>query len=444
MAISVSDLGSVNDTGTDDSSWAFGSFGAEASDRILVALMSFEDAASDYSISGNVVIGGVTANKLQSSTASSERSLAAIGTALVPTGASGSVTADTSESITTDQVCTLLRIVGASSATPYDTATAAGSGTGTTISVTIDCPAGGIVIATYAQASFDEETVTWTLANEVDDEQSTDGNLRHSVAYEIFATAQTGLTVTATKSGTGSTDRSIAVISLSPVAGYTLVQSGGSFSLTGGTNTLTAQRKLVQSGGSFSLTGGSVAFTKGFTMVAAGGSFSLTGGNATFPLTRKLAMAGGSFSLAGGDTGLFAGRKIVATGGLFSLAGGDAALTAQRILAAAGGSFALTGGDAALRKGFTLSMLGGSFDLAGGDIDFIYVPTTPDSPVVQGGHFGGAYVPRKKKWRKVESLEALDQAIRETMRPDLIVLKDGTVIPVNAIELDDEEILLLL
>lgn len=220
---------------------------------------------------------------------------------------------------------------------------------------------------------------------------------------------------------------------------YSLAMSGGSFTLTGGTNTLTAQRKLVTSGGSFSLTGGDTTFRKGFTMVASGGSYSLTGGATSLLAARKLTAAGGSYSLTGGATGLLAGRKIVATGGLFSLTGGDAALTAQRILSAAGGSFALTGGTAGLLAGRLLTATGGTFALTGGDVDFVYVPSA--GSIVTGGHFG--LLPRKRKWRKVD-LETLDQTIRETMRPDLIVLKDGTKVPVYPIDMDDEEILLLL
>lgn len=377
MAISVSDLGDVEDTGNDNqANFTFGSFGAEASDRYLIACVLARDTGTVVSASA-VTIGGVSASIFQSPT-TAVGSLAVIAIALVPTGSSGDVVVDWSEAMANDQNCTLLRATGLSGTTRYDDDGVEISTTGTSISGTVDWPAGGLVVGAFRTGTTNLASgVTWTgLGTEDSDGAPSDG-ARYSVAHEVKGSAATGQTITAASTvGANQTARSLAVAVFSASSGYSLAQDGGSFTLTGGTNTLTAQRKLVTSGGSFALTGGDTTFRKGFSMVASGGSYSLTGGDATFPLTRKLAMAGGSFAFSGGDTGLLAARKLVADSASFSLTGGDAALTVQRYLAMAGGAIALTGGQANLLAQRLMAAGVGEFVLTGGDVEFTYEPSS--------------------------------------------------------------------
>jgi hypothetical protein len=78
----------------------------------------------------------------------------------------------------------------------------AGNTSTTAASVTINCPAGGAIIAgSFSAKSGSAATTVWTGITEKYDE-SPDAGMEHSGAASTFATTQTALTVTATYSAT--------------------------------------------------------------------------------------------------------------------------------------------------------------------------------------------------------------------------------------------------
>ncbi len=212
--IAVDDLGTLEDTGTDSqSNFAFGSFGAAAADRTLIAIITTRDSFSDDFTATAVTIGGVSATLLQTANPSTTTQTV-IAIAAVPTGASGSVVVDWSEAIGNDQLCTLLRVTGLGSLTPYDSDPVISDGNNTTLSGTIDCPARGLVIAGAAVSG--SRTFTPSLANEAADQAGSDIGHSHSVSWEIFPSAQTGLAVSATPNSIAS-DKTMVVAAFSPL-----------------------------------------------------------------------------------------------------------------------------------------------------------------------------------------------------------------------------------
>lgn len=213
MAIAVSDLGTLEDTGTDQSSFSFGSFGAEASDRYLIALVHVRDGATNYTATA-CTIGGVSAD-IRFDNAGAHLPNVVVAVALVPTGASGTVTVTWSEAITNDQNCTLYRVTGLANSTLYDSATDGASTLRTSASGSIDCPAGGLIIGLVSRGGVSDATHAWTnLANETEDKVSTDAAVSLSNAYEVFASAQTNLSVSV--SWTTSSGVSFGVVSFAP------------------------------------------------------------------------------------------------------------------------------------------------------------------------------------------------------------------------------------
>jgi hypothetical protein len=210
--ITVADLGTLEDTGSDaQSNFSFGSFGEEAPDRVLIALITARDSFSDDFTASAVTIGGVAATLFQTANPNTTtQSVLAI--AAVPAGASGSVVVDWSEAIGSDQLCTLLRVTGLRSLTPYDTDAQVSDGNNTTLSGTIDCRAGGLVVAVAAVSG--SRTFTPSLANEAADQAGTDIGHSQSVSWEIFASQQTGLTVSATP-GAIASDKTIVIAAFS-------------------------------------------------------------------------------------------------------------------------------------------------------------------------------------------------------------------------------------
>jgi hypothetical protein len=371
MAVAVSDLGTVEDTGNDSqSNFSFGSFGAEASDRYLIALISGRDGANNFTAS-SVTIGGVSASIAAQVTNTNTAVQSVIAIAAVPTGASGSVVVDWSEALVEDQVCTLLRVTGLASATAYDTDSGEDTANDTSLAGTIDCEAGGLVVAISGNTS--NRTSSWSLANEVSDQATTDGGVYQSAAYEIFASAQTGLSVTNTLSGP-SNNKNIAIAAFSPVTSvaYTLDCDAGTFTLTGQAAALTTQFKTDADRGTFTLTGIDAELKQGYGIVAEVGSFTLTSYSADLTAAQSLLAEAGAFTLTGNDADLSAGYQIAADLGAFTLTGFDAGFAAALSIAADAGAYSLTGQDAGLVLALTLAAEAGTYTLTGNDVTLTF------------------------------------------------------------------------
>lgn len=369
MAVSVTDLGTVQDTGNDNqSNFSFGSFGTESSDRYLIACISARDAA--VFTADSITIGGVSAAITQAPNTSAQTA-AVIAIANVPTGASGSVVVNWSEAVADDQLCTLLLATGLSSATAYDTDALEDTVNDTSLAGTIDCEAGGLVVA--VSSVINGRTSSWSLANEAADQAGTDGRVAHSVAYEVFGSAQTGLSVTNTLSDR-SNNKTFVIAAFSPVTSvaYTLDCDAGSFTLTGQAATLTTQFKTDADRGTFTLTGIDAELKQGYGIVAEVGSFTLTGYSADLTAAQSLLAETGAFALTGYDAGLTAGYQIAADLGAFALTGFDADFAAALSMAADAGAYSLTGQDAGLVLALTLDAGAGTYTLTGYDVSLTF------------------------------------------------------------------------
>ncbi len=153
-----------------------------------------------------------------------------------------------------------------------------------------------------------------------------------------------------------------------PVGGtiYTLTADpAATFTMSGQSATLSAQRKLSATAGSFALTGQSAALKAQRKLSATAGIFTLTGQNAALKTQRKLTATAGSFALSGQTAALKAQRRLTATAGSFTMSGQSAGLNRQRLLVAQLASFSLTGQTASLRAGRNLSATPGSYSLTG-------------------------------------------------------------------------------
>ncbi|RWE30749.1 hypothetical protein [Mesorhizobium sp.] len=174
-------------------------FGVAASDRVMLAVEAYSSTSSGSSDFTGSTIGGVTATELTEAAASGSVNLA-LYAASVPTGTSGNIDITISSALaTTDTAVSLLRMKGFS-ATPY--AVNQGLTGGTSISRTIDCPAGGVVVAgVYTDGVTG---IDWTNVDELDDFLYNSGQRGVSSAARVYASAQTGLSITAAKTGGGS------------------------------------------------------------------------------------------------------------------------------------------------------------------------------------------------------------------------------------------------
>jgi hypothetical protein len=118
-------------------------FGDANADRVLVAFEVYKDGAAGSDFAGTT-IGGISAAEATESAASGPLN-AAIHVASVPAGTSGDIDITVSSAgATLDSAISLLRMKGFS-ATPY--AVNQGLTGGTSISRTINCPAGGVIVA---------------------------------------------------------------------------------------------------------------------------------------------------------------------------------------------------------------------------------------------------------------------------------------------------------
>jgi hypothetical protein len=164
-------------------------FGTEAADRYIIAVIQSRKALAATTVS-SVTIGGVAASiSVQRANTVTNTSVCAIAIALVPTGTSGDVVVVFADAMTR---CGLgLFSATGLSATPADTDSAAANDP----SVSLDCPAGGFIIA--GAMSNLTGSATWTGVTERWD-TTVEATNNYTGGSLDFATTQTGLTVTAT------------------------------------------------------------------------------------------------------------------------------------------------------------------------------------------------------------------------------------------------------
>jgi hypothetical protein len=163
------------------------SFGAAASDRLLIAAITGNTSGAIATLLG-VTIGGVSATiHAQANTSANTRNgHAAMVSALVSVGASGDlvITWDTAGAML-DCEYALYRVTGLVSTTPTDTATDSGASP----SLLIDRANLGFIIASASAVAA--STLTWPSPMVEDFEQSSDGTLASFAHTPVTAGAVT-------------------------------------------------------------------------------------------------------------------------------------------------------------------------------------------------------------------------------------------------------------
>lgn len=189
------------------------SFGPAASDRVMVAFEAYTDTSSGSSDFTGTTIGGVSATEVTEATGSGSVN-AGMHVAAVPSGTTGNIDIGISNAgALTDSALSLLRMKGFS-ATPY--AVNQGLTGGTSISRTIDCPAGGVIVAgCYNDGGA---PMTWTNVDELDDFLWDSNQKVVTTAARVYASAQTGLSISAARtSGVGVISLYMVVASFAPL-----------------------------------------------------------------------------------------------------------------------------------------------------------------------------------------------------------------------------------
>jgi hypothetical protein len=196
------------------SSYTFSSnnIGTASADRVIVAVVQFRPTSAAQTVTTCVMTtnGGMT----ELAEASTNFGTTTIYAFSAPTGTTDTFTVTLSGAA---NGCALsLFQLNNSAAVAFDTLTdttgVAGLYTGT-----IDCEAGGCIIGGNAIITTAGNNFTWVgITERYDDTMQADTNLEFSGASDVFATAQTGLTVSSTITS-GGTSGSMAVVAISKV-----------------------------------------------------------------------------------------------------------------------------------------------------------------------------------------------------------------------------------
>lgn len=190
------------------------SFGAEAANRYIIVSFGAASATASRTLS-SATIGGVSASiLLQTSIAGSSR-LSGIIVALVPNGTTGDVVLTFSAGMDRCGIG-IYRATGLLSTSAYDTAQNSAT-SGTSVSTnTIDCPAGGLIIATSQSSATATTNHTYAGVTEDFDNQLENSTHRTSGGSLSPSTTQTNLTVSVTLDVTINVGASLTVVSFEP------------------------------------------------------------------------------------------------------------------------------------------------------------------------------------------------------------------------------------
>ena len=191
-------------SGADATTYTFSgqSLGTAVSDRKI--LVGIAGGTSNRTVS-SCTVGGVSATLVKRQQGAAQVT-AELWIANVPTGTTGDVVVTWSGANDRMGIGVYRLLSSAASSTMGSNAL--------TPTGTIDCPANGVIVGCVCQQGSAPLTFTWTGITEKYDE-TCEGNTTQSGAFDAFATAQTGRTITATPSGVA-LDAAMAVASFGP------------------------------------------------------------------------------------------------------------------------------------------------------------------------------------------------------------------------------------
>lgn len=202
MAITKTFLQSVaNDADLTTYTFPSQNLGTASAGRYIVALIAGSSGTSGRTIS-SVTIGGVSASQLGFVSEAGSTRASSIWIAAVPTGTTGDVVITWSAGMGRCGVG-LYSLTGAQT-TAFDTATATAT-SGTTLSDTINIPAGGVCFSVATAQVSGDYSWSWTNITEDFDtllETGSPNHNRFTGASDVFGSSQSGLALTATASST--------------------------------------------------------------------------------------------------------------------------------------------------------------------------------------------------------------------------------------------------
>lgn len=189
------------------------SLGAEASDRCIVVIATARDSSTATTLTSMTIAGTAATMPFNlTNPGGGATSIMAIGFASVPTGTTGTIQVVYDQLVVRAMIA-VYRVTGADCTAAHDS----DSATGTTfpLATTIDVPADGVAIS-GAMNGLAGVAYSWT--NLTEDAETSGTNFQTSSAHDEFGTTQTGLSVTASYSGSVAYPISVTV-SFAPVAG---------------------------------------------------------------------------------------------------------------------------------------------------------------------------------------------------------------------------------
>lgn len=213
VSISISNTASAQNA-VDATNFTFSTqaLGAAHTQRKIAVAVVSNSSTGGRTIS-SVTVGGVSATSIISADGGSTNTrMTAIYLASVPTGTTGDAVVSHSGSMTSCAI-SLYRLIGASS-TVHDTGSDI-TESGNALSDTINVVSQGVLIACVNwEGSAGARTTTWTGPTE-DVDTTIEGNFTYSSASKLYLTTQTGITITATASGTLA-EAALAIASFKP------------------------------------------------------------------------------------------------------------------------------------------------------------------------------------------------------------------------------------
>lgn len=129
---------------------------------------------------------------------------------------------------------------------------------------------------------------------------------------------------------------------------YTLTGTTSSYSFTGNTATIQANRKVTATTGTNTFSGKTATLARGYTLTATSSNYSLSANSGSLLYNRKVIATSSPYTLTGNSASLTNNRRISATSNTFSFSGNNADLLSNRKLSATSSNYTLTPNTATL------------------------------------------------------------------------------------------------
>jgi len=190
--------------------------GTDTGTRKVLVAVSLDGKQGDEQITGVTIDGDTATQVINSDGASAGRPTDMWIADVLSGGTTGDIVITfTSGGLGTYGVGIGVWALEGVSSSPYDVIVNNSTNPGTG---TIDCPAGGVIIASEMKANASgSPTTVWTGLTERYDAEVDSGRMSVSGASDAFSAKQTGLTVTATRTATGDSQWAFNVVSFGPV-----------------------------------------------------------------------------------------------------------------------------------------------------------------------------------------------------------------------------------